>query len=128
MMRIRINGELFIAGSMYLLIIYLCLPIAMIYLNSLLIRIIVLVAAGSFGIGMVMLNKARNLLAFFGIFLFTLLFGIITWSAQLSTITYVYYCFASLTFVFGGMALYSSENESMLKKLFFFLVKKEEIY
>lgn len=120
-MRIKINGETLIATSMYLLIIYLCVPISMIYLNSMLIRVIALFSALLFVAGMAIMNKWKQLVAFMGLFVFAILFWVITWKVQLDTITYVYYCFASLTFVFGGMALNSSFNETMLKRLFIFL-------
>ncbi len=120
-MRIKMNGETLIAASMYLLIIYLCLPISMTYLNSVLIRVIVLVSTLAFVAGMAIMNKWKQLAAFAGLFVFTILFWAITWRVQLDTISFVYYCFASLTFVFGGMALYSSGDETMLKRLFIFL-------
>ena len=60
-------------------------------------------------------------MVFAGLFLFAFLFWYKTWITQLDTLAYVFYCFASLIFVFGGIALYSSNNESMLKRLFIFI-------
>lgn len=120
-MRIKINGEKFIAISLILLIIYLCLPISMSFLSSLLIRGIVVISSASFLVGMILLNKWKQLMVFAGLFLFAFLFWYKTWITQLDTLAYVFYCFASLIFVFGGIALYSSNNESMLKRLFIFI-------
>lgn len=120
-MRISIIGDTLIIVSMYLLIIYLCLPVSMIYLNSMLIRMIILFSAFSFVTGMAIKNKLGSLIYLGGLFFVTTLFWVIAWKAKLDSIVYVYYCFASLTFIFGGMVLYSSNNDSTLKRLFIFL-------
>lgn len=121
MTRIKLEGEAFIAVSMYLLVFYLCLPISMIYLNSFLIYVIAFLSAICFIVGLILLNKCVHLICFLIIFAFTFLYWQITWSVQLGTFSYVYYCFASLSFIFGGMVLHSSYNNARLRHLFFYI-------
>ena len=102
-MRIKINGEVLIIGSLYLLVFYLCLPFSMVVLNSILIRLLVIVSAALFVIGLIITNRLKQLIVFLVLFLFTLVYWIITWSVQLDSLSYVYYSFASLLFVFGGI-------------------------
>lgn len=121
MLRIRINGESMIALSMYLLIFYLCIPFSMILLNSFLIRLIALVAAASFVLGMMLLKRVKELVVFFALFGFLVVYYLVTWRAMISSIFYPYYCFASLLFVFGGMALFSCEKKRLLRRLVIFI-------
>lgn len=120
-MKIKINGEVMIAASMYLLIFYLCLPFSMVILNSALIHLIVFAAAAFFILGMILSGKLNQLILFVLLFFFIFLYWVISWSVQLNTLTYVYYSFASLLFVFGGITLYKSEDKKMVKHLFVFL-------
>ena len=120
-MRIKINGEVMIAAALYLLIFYLCLPYSMVILNSLLIRVIVFASAALFIIGMIFLGKEKQLLAFLVLFAFILFYWVITWSVQLDTLTYVYYGFVSLIFVFGATTLYYSEDNDLLRRMFLFI-------
>ena len=120
-MRIKINGEVLIIGSLYLLVFYLCLPFSMVVLNSILIRLLVIVSAALFVIGLIITNRLKQLIVFLVLFLFTLVYWIITWSVQLDSLSYVYYSFASLLFVFGGIILYQCEDETLLKHLFVFI-------
>lgn len=120
-MKIKINGEVMMAVSMYLLIFYLCLPFSMVILNSALIHLIVFAAAAFFILGMILSGKLNQLMLFVLLFFFTFLYWVITWRVQLNSLTYVYYCFASLLFVFGGTALYKSKDKKMVRHLFIFL-------
>lgn len=120
-LKIKLSGETFIALSMYLLVFYLCLPISMTVLNSLLIYIIVFLSAILFISGLVWLGRLDYLFSFLSIFLFMFLFWRITWSVRLEGASYLYYCFASLSFVFGGMVLHKSKNKELVKHLFYYL-------
>lgn len=120
-MKIKINGEAMIVVAMYLLVFYLCLPFSMTILNSMMIRLTVLISTCLFLLGMIVLNKWKQILSFSILFIFMLLYWQITWRSQLDTISYVYYCFASLIFVFSGMILYYGKNESILRHLFLFI-------
>ena len=117
-MRIRLKGEMLIAVSMFLLIFYLCIPISMVFLNSILIYLIVFFAGGFFVAGLVILKKRKYLISHLIIFIFMFFFWRITWSVQLDSVSYVCYCFVSLCFVFGGMILYTSENKALIRVLF----------
>ena len=117
MLRIRINGESLIAMAICLLFFYLCIPFSMVLLNSLLIRLIAVIAAVSFILGMVLLNRVRQLVVFFVLFAFLVLYYFVTWRTMISSIFYPYYCFASLLFAFGGMALYSSTKRTLLRRV-----------
>lgn len=120
-MRIRLKGEMLIAVSMFLLIFYLCIPISMVFLNSILIYLIVFFAGGFFVAGLVILKKRKYLISHLIIFIFMFFFWRITWSVQLDSVSYVCYCFVSLCFVFGGMILYTSENKALIRGLFLYL-------
>ncbi len=67
------------------------------------------------------MKRLKSLICFLILFAFTFLYWQITWRTNLGEISFVYYCFASLSFVFGGMALYSSKNERLIRRLFFYL-------
>lgn len=120
-MKIKINGEVMIAAAMYLLIFYLCLPFSMTMLDSFLIRLIILISTGLFLLGMILLNQWKQILSLFILFLFLFLYWQITWEPHLDAMSYVYYCFVSLAFVFGGMMLYDGMDENLLKHLFLFV-------
>ncbi|NBH32785.1 hypothetical protein D3Z58_04280 [Clostridiaceae bacterium] len=120
-MKIKINGEGMIAAAMYLLVFYLCLPFSMILLNSMMIRLIMLISTCLLFGGMIVLKKEKQIFSLSILFLFMFLYWQITWRSQLDKISYVYYCFVSLAFVFGGMILYYGKNESLLRHLFLFI-------
>lgn len=117
-MKIRLDGEVFIAASIVLLLFYQCVPISLAYLSSLMIRTIVLVSSALFLLGMVMLNRWSHLLSFLILFALMCLYWRFTWSIKLETLAYVYYCFAGLVFLFGGLVLYNSTNEALVRRLF----------
>lgn len=120
-MRIRINGENLIVASEMLLVLYLCLPITISLLNSLVIRGLVFFAAIFFILGLVLLNKWKYLLEFLALFLLTLLFWTIVWRRQYDSVSYIYFCFASLSFAFGSVVMYQSNNSELIRKLFILL-------
>jgi len=120
-MRIRIKGENFIAMSEVLLVLYLCLPITISLLNSMLIRILVFSAALLFLLGMMLKNAWRNLIEFTLLFSVTLLLWYVVWRHQLDSLSYIYYCFASLSFVYGGVVIYNSKDLKLARKLFTFI-------
>lgn len=117
-MQIRINGIKLIAASEVLLIFYLCLPITISLLNSLLIRLLMLFAAVLFIAGLAMMNKWKTLIEFFVLFSLTLLFWNVVWRRQYDSIAYIYYCFASLSFAFGSVVIYNSEDTELVRRLF----------
>lgn len=120
-MKIKINGEKLIAISEVLLILYLCLPITLSLLNSIAIRVLVFLASIFFLLGLVLLNRWKFILEFMALFFLTFLFWLIVWRPVLDSFAYIYYCFASLSFVFGGIVLYQSEDVNLIRKLFFIL-------
>jgi len=120
-MRIKNDGESYIALAMYLLVFYLCLPFSMVILNSLLIHAIVFLSAMLFIAGLMLNNKLKELLKLSMLFMILFFYWLITWSVQLQSLTFVYYCFASLVFIFGGMILYNCEDEMLIKRLFLFI-------
>lgn len=120
-MRLKFNGEGMIATALYLLVFYLCLPFSMAILNSPTILAIVIASTILFVMGMILLNKWNYLIVFVALFVFTVIYWWKTWSVQLDTLVYVYYCFVSLMFVFGGMVLYRSDDEVLLRHLFLYI-------
>ena len=60
-MKIKINGEGMIAAAMYLLVFYLCLPFSMILLNSMMIRLIMLISTCLLFGGMIVLKKEKQI-------------------------------------------------------------------
>ena len=121
MIHLKINGQSMIAVAMGLLFFYLCLPFSMIVLNSILIRALFLFSVMLFVTGMLLLKRIRWLSVFGGLLLILVLYYEITWSAFAGSNTYVFYCIASLMFVFGGMQLYLCEDKKVLLKLFIFI-------
>lgn len=121
MMRDRFNGERMIVIAMYMLVFYLCLPFSMTILNSVTIRLIALISICLFILGMMLMKKIKELLLLLLLFIFLLLYWQITWRPHLEAISYIYYYFLSLTFVFAGMILYYGKNENLLKHLFLFI-------
>ena len=117
----KITGERLIAASEALLILYQCLPITISLLNSFLIRGLVLVAAVLFISGLLLLNKWRYLFEFVSLFLLTLLFWNTVWRQTSDSSSYVYYCFASLSFAFGGAVIYQHARHYTVRRLFLLL-------
>ena len=117
----KITGERLIAASEALLILYQCLPITISLLNSFLIRGLVLVAAMLFISGLLLLNKWRYLSEFILLFLLTVLFWNTAWRQTSDSLSYVYYCFASLSFAFGGAVTYQHARYYTVRRLFILL-------
>lgn len=120
-MRIKINGEKLVALSEILLIPYLCLPITIYLLNSISIRALTFTAAILFILGMVMQKRWGYLVQFAGLFLIILLYLCIVRRNRPDLLSYIYYSFASLSFVFGGIVIFQSRELSMIRLLFVLL-------
>ncbi len=120
-MQIKIKGENLIVVSLYLLIFYLCLPISMTFLNSLLIHLLVFFSAALFVFGLILMNKWLYLVCSSILLAFAFFYWILTWRVQLESASFVYYCFASLVFVFSGIVLYTSGNMKTLRRLFLYI-------
>lgn len=120
-MRIKINGEKLIALSEMLLIPYLCLPITIYLLNSIVIRALTFTAAILFISGMIMQKRWGYLVQFAGLFLVILLYLYVVRRNRPDLLSYIYYSFASLSFVFGGIVIFQSQALPMIRLLFIFL-------
>ena len=121
MIHLKINGQSMIAVAMGLLFFYLCLPFSMIVLNSILIRALFLSSVMLFVLGMLLLKRIKWLLAFFSLFGVLFAYYELTWCVFAESSTYVFYCLASLMFVFGGMQLFVCEDRRVLFRLFAFI-------
>ncbi|MDE5763709.1 MAG: hypothetical protein K2I00_01930 [Ruminococcus sp.] len=118
---LRINGDSLLAFSAYLSVFYFCLPIAMITLNSLLIRLIIVLTVFCYLMGLILKQRWKWLGAFCILFALAFLYWCVTWYSRMDSFVYPYYCFASLSFVFSGLYFGSTKNEKMIKRLFFFM-------
>lgn len=120
-MELRLNGERLIELSTELFVLYVCLPISMAFLNSYLIHAVFFVAAMSFLVGLLLENRWNNMVCFLALFFVAMLFWFAVWRSQTRSISYVYYCFASLSVVFGGIVIYESEDSSVSTRMFAFV-------
>ena len=119
-MQIKLNGEKMIAAAIMLLIIYLCLPISMIVLGSFSIRLIAFFSAFFFLFALLLMRKWDYLLIITALMMILFLYWRTAWHVKIQSYYYVAYCFFCLIFVFGGMALSSSNDHRAVKCLFLF--------
>lgn len=120
-MKIKFSGTTLIEISEALLILYLCLPITIALLNSFLIQTICIISSVFFVCGMIKLNRVKQLVVFLVIFIFLLLYWQFAWKFRIESISYLYYCFASVSFVYGGVILYKTNDSKLVQRLFYLL-------